>query len=197
MARGARRARNAADGDQRRRGEPGTFKDRYYLETDPHRFIEGMLIGAHVVEASDIHIYIRDEYPASREILEREIAKLPAAAGAAYAARRRRLTSRRGIVAARKHRGQAAACPGTSRLIRSRRAVRIADTDQQCRDTVGGCATSSRRRGTVEEFRPQRPPRLAQLSVSGRVKNPGMKLAHPASRCANDRRVLRRHGRRP
>jgi formate dehydrogenase beta subunit len=64
----------AINGDE---GEPGTFKDRYYLETDPHRFIEGMLIGTHVVEASDVYIYIRDEYPASREILEREIARLP------------------------------------------------------------------------------------------------------------------------
>src|SRR6195952_1238994 len=64
----------AINGDE---GEPGTFKDRWYLETDPHRFLEGMLIGAHVVEASEVYIYIRDEYPASREILEREIAKLP------------------------------------------------------------------------------------------------------------------------
>jgi formate dehydrogenase len=64
----------AINGDE---GEPGTFKDRYYLETDPHRFLEGMLIGAHVVEASDVYIYIRDEYPASLEILTREIAKLP------------------------------------------------------------------------------------------------------------------------
>ncbi|MEA2869443.1 MAG: formate dehydrogenase beta subunit, partial [Bradyrhizobium sp.] len=53
----------AVNGDE---GEPGTFKDRYYLETDPHRFLEGMLIGAHVVEAPEIYIYIRDEYPASR-----------------------------------------------------------------------------------------------------------------------------------
>lgn len=65
----------AINGDE---GEPGTFKDRFYLETDPHRFLEGMLIGAHVVEASEIYIYLRDEYPASRDILEREIAKLPA-----------------------------------------------------------------------------------------------------------------------
>ncbi len=64
----------AINGDE---GEPGTFKDRYYLETDPHRFLEGMLIGAHVVEAADVYIYIRDEYPASLEILTREIAKLP------------------------------------------------------------------------------------------------------------------------
>jgi len=64
----------AVNGDE---GEPGTFKDRYYLETDPHRFLEGTLIGAHVVEAADVYIYLRDEYPACREILEREIAKLP------------------------------------------------------------------------------------------------------------------------
>jgi len=64
----------AVNGDE---GEPGTFKDRYYLETDPHRFLEGTLIGAHVVEASDVYIYIRDEYPASTEILEREMARLP------------------------------------------------------------------------------------------------------------------------
>ena len=64
----------AVNGDE---GEPGTFKDRYYLETDPHRFLEGTLIGAHVVEAPEIYIYIRDEYPASRQILEREIAELP------------------------------------------------------------------------------------------------------------------------
>ncbi len=64
----------AINGDE---GEPGTFKDRFYLETDPHRFLEGALIGAHVVEASDLYIYLRDEYPAARAILQREIAKLP------------------------------------------------------------------------------------------------------------------------
>jgi NADH:ubiquinone oxidoreductase subunit F (NADH-binding)/NADH:ubiquinone oxidoreductase subunit E len=64
----------AINGDE---GEPGTFKDRWYIERDPHRFLEGMLIGADVVQASDIYIYIRDEYPAAREILEREIARLP------------------------------------------------------------------------------------------------------------------------
>ncbi|KAB7788090.1 NAD(P)H-dependent oxidoreductase subunit E [Methylorubrum populi] len=64
----------AVNGDE---GEPGTFKDQLYLNTDPHRFLEGMLIGAHVVEATDVYIYLRDEYPISREILTREIAKLP------------------------------------------------------------------------------------------------------------------------
>ncbi|PTM39780.1 NAD(P)H-dependent oxidoreductase subunit E [Bosea sp. 124] len=58
-------------------GEPGTFKDRHYLTTDPHRFIEGMLIGAHVVEADVVYVYLRDEYPAARAILAREIARLP------------------------------------------------------------------------------------------------------------------------
>jgi formate dehydrogenase len=64
----------AVNGDE---GEPGTFKDRFYLDTDPHRFMEGMLIGAHVVEATDVYLYIRDEYPESLEILRREMAKLP------------------------------------------------------------------------------------------------------------------------
>jgi len=57
-------------------GEPGTFKDRHYLETDPHRFLEGMLIGAWAVEAPDVYIYLRDEYPQCREILLNEIAAL-------------------------------------------------------------------------------------------------------------------------
>lgn len=54
-------------------GEPGTFKDRHYLESDPHRFIEGMLIAAWVVEAETVYIYLRDEYPAIRELLGAEI----------------------------------------------------------------------------------------------------------------------------
>ena len=57
-------------------GEPGTFKDRYYLERDPHRFIEGVLIAAWVVEARDTYIYIRDEYPELRLMLADEIAKV-------------------------------------------------------------------------------------------------------------------------
>ena len=64
----------AVNGDE---GEPGTFKDQYFLNTDPHRFLEGTLIGAHVVEASDVYIYIRDEYPISRQILANEMARLP------------------------------------------------------------------------------------------------------------------------
>jgi formate dehydrogenase len=55
-------------------GEPGTIKDRFYLEAHPHRFLEGMLIAAWAVEATDVYIYLRDEYPAVREILLAEIA---------------------------------------------------------------------------------------------------------------------------
>ena len=60
-------------------GEPGTFKDRYYLERDPHRFLEGMLVAAWVVEAEAVYIYLRDEYPAVREILLAEIERVEAA----------------------------------------------------------------------------------------------------------------------
>src|SRR6266566_9045118 len=56
-------------------GEPGTFKDRFYLERDPHRFIEGMLIAAWVVEAPETYLYVRDEYPEVRLLLAQEIAK--------------------------------------------------------------------------------------------------------------------------
>jgi formate dehydrogenase beta subunit len=54
-------------------GEPGTFKDRYYLERDPHRFLEGVLIASLAVEAAAVYIYLRDEYAGCRQILEREL----------------------------------------------------------------------------------------------------------------------------
>jgi formate dehydrogenase len=57
-------------------GEPGTFKDRYCLETEPHRVLEGMLLAAQAVEAEACWIYLRDEYPHLRHALEREIAAL-------------------------------------------------------------------------------------------------------------------------
>ncbi|MGX0879612.1 NADH:ubiquinone oxidoreductase subunit F (NADH-binding)/NADH:ubiquinone oxidoreductase subunit E [Roseovarius sp. MBR-154] len=63
----------AVNGDE---GEPGTFKDRYYLEREPHVFLEGMLIAAWAVEAQRCFIYMRDEYPAVLEILLREIKAL-------------------------------------------------------------------------------------------------------------------------
>lgn len=63
----------AVNGDE---GEPGTFKDRWYLERRPHFFLEGMLIAAWAVEAEKVFLYMRDEYPAVLEILRREIAAL-------------------------------------------------------------------------------------------------------------------------
>ena len=57
-------------------GEPGTFKDRYFIESDPHRFLEGVLIGMWAVEAEECFIYLRDEYPAARQILLGAVAKL-------------------------------------------------------------------------------------------------------------------------
>ena len=63
----------AVNGDE---GEPGTFKDRYYLERTPHLFLEGMLIAAWAVEADTCFIYMRDEYPVVLKILADEIARL-------------------------------------------------------------------------------------------------------------------------
>ncbi len=59
-------------------GEPGTFKDRYYLERDPHRFLEGTLIGAWAVNAPDVYLYLRDEYAAAERILHKTVADLEA-----------------------------------------------------------------------------------------------------------------------
>ena len=79
----------AVNGDE---GEPGTFKDRRYLETGPHQFIEGMLIAAFAVEAEEVFVYIRDEYPAVLSILRDAIDRV------AYAglARHTKLSLRRG-----------------------------------------------------------------------------------------------------
>ena len=61
----------AVNGDE---SEPGTFKDRHYLETDPHRFIEGMLLAAWAMDAAALYIYLRNEYPQLRALLRRELA---------------------------------------------------------------------------------------------------------------------------
>jgi formate dehydrogenase len=57
-------------------GEPGTFKDRYFIERDPHRFLEGVMIAQWAIEAAEAFIYVRDEYPAARRILRDEIVRL-------------------------------------------------------------------------------------------------------------------------
>ncbi|MES2099207.1 MAG: NADH-ubiquinone oxidoreductase-F iron-sulfur binding region domain-containing protein [Pseudomonadota bacterium] len=61
-------------------GEPGTFKDRTYLERDPHRFLEGVVVAAHVVGIAAVYVYLRDEYHGCRELLATELAKLQRAA---------------------------------------------------------------------------------------------------------------------
>ena len=60
----------AVNGDE---GEPGTFKDRKYLETDPHRFLEGALIASLFIKATNVYIYMRDEYPSVIQILNDKI----------------------------------------------------------------------------------------------------------------------------
>ena len=163
-------------------GEPGTFKDRYYLETDPHRFLEGMLIGAWMVEAADIYIYLRDEYPQCREILLKEIALLEGAGLSKHA----RIHMRRGA--------GAYICGEESAMLESIEGKRglprhkppyPAQVGLFGRPTlINNVETLFWVRDIVEKgpawFAAQgrngrKGPR--SFSVSGRVKNPGVKLA--------------------
>jgi formate dehydrogenase beta subunit len=163
-------------------GEPGTFKDRFYLERDPHRFIEGMLIAAWVVEAADTYVYIRDEYPELRLLLAEEIAK----AKRAGLAKHSRIHLRRGA--------GAYICGEESAMIESIEGKRglprhrppyvaqvglfgrptleqNVETLFWVRDIVerGVDWFTSQGRHERKGFR--------SFSVSGRVKNPGVKLA--------------------
>ncbi len=128
-------------------GEPGTFKDRHYLERDPHRFIEGMLIAAWVVEAAEIYIYIRDEYPEIRLMLSEEIAKVEAAGLSPHA----RLHLRRGagayicgeeLAMIEFDRGQARPAAASPALCGAGRPVRPPDARAECRDPVLGARHS-------------------------------------------------------
>src|SRR5246127_350120 len=165
----------AINGDE---GEPGTFKDRYYLETDPHRFLEGMLIGAHIVEASDIYIYIRDEYPAAREILDREIAKLPPGGPVLYLRRGagayicgeessllESIEGKRGLPRHKPPYPFQVGLFGLPTLINN------VETLWWVRDIVEKGADWWKSHGRNDRLG------LRSYSVSGRVKNPGMKLA--------------------
>ena len=165
----------AVNGDE---GEPGTFKDRYYLETDPHRFLEGMLLGAHVVDASDVYIYIRDEYPAAREILDCEIAKLPPdgprlhlrrGAGAYICGEESSLLEsiegKRGLPRHKPPYPFQVGLFGLPTLINN------IETLWWVRDIVEKGADWWKSQGRNERHG------LRSFSVSGRVKNPGMKLA--------------------
>ena len=165
----------AVNGDE---GEPGTFKDRYYLERDPHRFLEGMLIGAHVVEAPEVYIYIRDEYPACREILTREIAKLPPGgpklhlrrgAGAYICGEESSLLEsiegKRGLP---RHKPP---YPFQVGLFGQPTLINNIETLWWVRDIVEKGADWWKSHGRNERQG------LRSFSVSGRVKNPGVKLA--------------------
>ncbi|MGA7530718.1 MAG: NAD(P)H-dependent oxidoreductase subunit E [Pseudolabrys sp.] len=163
-------------------GEPGTFKDRYYLERDPHRFIEGILISAWVVEAKDTYIYIRDEYPELRLMLLDEIEKVEEAG----LSRHTKLHLRRGA--------GAYICGEESAMIESIEGKRglprhrppyvaqvglfgrptleqNVETMFWIRDIIekGAEWATSQGRHERKGFR--------SFSVSGRVKNPGVKLA--------------------
>jgi formate dehydrogenase beta subunit len=163
-------------------GEPGTFKDRHYLEQDPHRFIEGMLIAAWIVEAADIYLYVRDEYPEVRLLLIDELAKVEAAGLSGHT----RIHLRRGA--------GAYICGEESAMIESIEGKRglprhrppyvaqvglfgrptleqNVETLFWVRDIVekGSDWFTSQGRHDRKGFR--------SFSVSGRVKNPGVKLA--------------------
>jgi NADH:ubiquinone oxidoreductase subunit F (NADH-binding)/NADH:ubiquinone oxidoreductase subunit E len=163
-------------------GEPGTFKDRFYLERDPHRFIEGMLIAAWVVEAADTYVYIRDEYPEVRLLLAQEIAK----AERAGLAKHSRIHLRRGA--------GAYICGEESAMIESIEGKRglprhrppyVAQVGLFGRPTLEqNVETLFWVRDIVErgvdwfalQGRHERKG-FRSFSVSGRVKNPGVKLA--------------------
>jgi formate dehydrogenase beta subunit len=163
-------------------GEPGTFKDRHYLGLDPHRFIEGMLIAAWVVEAVETYTYIRDEYPELRLMLLEELAKVEQAGLSPHS----KLHLRRGA--------GASTCGGESAMIESIEGKRglprhrppylaqvglfgrptleqNVETMYWLRDILekGAAWFTSQGRHERKGFR--------SFSVSGRVKNPGVKLA--------------------
>jgi len=164
-------------------GEPGTFKDRVYLERDPHRFLEGMLIAAWAVGIEKIYIYLRDEYHGCRAMLEKELDKLRAAPPMA------------GMPEIELRRGAGAyICGEESAMIESIEGKRgmprlrppyVAQVGLFGRPTLehnfetlywvreilekgGAWFTSHGRNGRKG---------LRSYSVSGRVKNPGVKLA--------------------
>ena len=163
-------------------GEPGTFKDRHFLETDPHRFLEGMLIAAWVVEAAEIYVYLRDEYPQCRVILESEIGSVEAAGLARHA----RIHLRRGAGAyiCGEESAMLESIEGKRGLPRQRPPF-PAQVGLFGRPTLcNNVETLYWVRDIVEQgpewfTREGRNGRKGRrtFSVSGRVKNPGVKLA--------------------
>ena len=163
-------------------GEPGTFKDRWFLERDPHRTLEGALIAAHAVEAQRIYFYMRDEYPAVLHILRTEIAALEAAGLAAP-----------GFIELRRGAG-AYICGEESAMLESIEGKRglprnrppyIAEVGLFGRPTLNQNVETLWWLRDILEKGPQwfaglgkpQHPGIRSWSVSGRVKNPGVKQA--------------------
>jgi formate dehydrogenase len=163
-------------------GEPGTFKDRYYLERNPHAMFEGALIGAHVVEAERCYVYMRDEYPAVLNTLRAEIAALEEAGFAP-----------KGFFELRRGAG-AYICGEESAMLESIEGKRglprhrppyIAEVGLFGRPTLNNNVETLYWVPTILEKGAQwfadqgKPdhPGMRSWSVSGRVKNPGVKIA--------------------
>jgi formate dehydrogenase len=163
-------------------GEPGTFKDRHYLERDPHRFLEGALVAALAVQAETLFVYLRDEYPAAREILLRAIEQVRAAGLADHTA----IDLRRGAGAyiCGEESSMIESIEGKRGLPRHRppyvaqvgifgrpTLVQNVETVFWVRDIVekGAAWFASHGRNGGKGLR--------SYSVSGRVRNPGVKLA--------------------
>jgi formate dehydrogenase len=162
-------------------GEPGTFKDRYYLERDPHRFIEGMLIAAWAVGIDGIYVYLRDEYAACRAILARArgARRRPAvpAARDRPAPRRGRVHLRRRVGDDRVDRGQARHAAPASAVRRAGRTLRPPDARAQHGDAVLGARHPREGRRVVRGQGRNGRKGLRSFSVSGRVRKPGVHLA--------------------
>jgi formate dehydrogenase len=158
-------------------GEPGTFKDRYCLETMPHKVLEGALIAAWCVEAEDIYIYLRDEYPHIRHLLQIEIAKLEQAnltgginiylrrgAGAYVCGEEtallESLEGKRGLPRNRPP------FPANEGLFARPTLINNVETLVFVTDIIAGSAESYREAGRPHYY-----------SVSGHVRDPGVKLA--------------------
>ena len=184
-------------------GEPGTFKDRYYLERDPHRFLEGAIIAAWAVGIDAVYIYLRDEYHGCRAILERELAALQAnppctipefhlrrGAGAYIcgeeSAMIESIEGKRGEPRLRPPYVAQVGLFGRPTLEHNMETLHwVREIIEKGPDWFAGHGRNGRKG-------------LRSFSVSGRVKKPGVHLAPGGHHAAGaDRRVLRRHARRP
>ena len=180
-------------------GEPGTFKDRWYLERDPHRFLEGMLVAAWCAGVGEIWIYLRDEYAGCRAILETELTKLQREAAVCAAADssapgRGRLHLRRRVGDDRVDRRQARHAAPAPALRRAGRPLRPPDARAQHGDGVLGARDRREGRAMVRRAGAQRPQRTALvLGVGTGEEARRAPRAGGHHRARADRGVLRRH----